>query len=66
MVPETVRRNYLIRPGVYSGYVVICLRCKGCTYVPFHRAAEGAHNDHMNDHELWCPVLLDEALQALH
>lgn len=59
-------RNYVIQQGVYSGYTIGCRRCKGITYLPFDLMVTGSAQQYMDDHDLWCPQVLDEAIKALH
>lgn len=58
-------RKYVAQPGVYGGYTVLCLRCKGMTYVPESTWESPMIFTYMRDHELWCSALLDQAIAQL-
>lgn len=58
--------SYQYYHGVYSGTLVICLHCKGCTFIPCHMTNWKWLNLEMAEHELYCPAYLDHALALLH
>lgn len=58
-------RKYVMQQGVYSGYTVLCLRCKGMTYLPPQVFQQERAFEHMREHDLWCPAVLEEALARL-
>lgn len=59
------RGEYLVQQGVYNGRTVLCLRCKGMTYLPNHVFVEERCVEYMTQHDLWCPAVIDAALARL-
>jgi hypothetical protein len=57
--------SYEVAEGVYGGYVVLCLRCKGMTYIPNCVFQWDRVNQHMIDHNQWCPAYIDMALALI-
>lgn len=57
--------NYVLQQGVYEGYVLLCLRCKGITYFPNNVYLEQRLIEWCQSHDLWCSAVIEEALTLI-
>lgn len=55
-------KDFVIQPGVYGGWTLICRRCKGITYTPLDVMTDMGVFPAMQTHVLWCPGVLEDVL----